>query len=220
VSLSRWIDLDWSTKSRRSGPGWLPQPPSELLASFSAIRGSTKSAPKTWCSGPSGRRWQHRPADLRATVAEIYSKAARRLVSASARLRPWRRRSIGATAKAPRAFVGMSVYDQIGRSLMSGRTFRRDCVCAGSGTAAAADAGDGEEIPATFPGLDYKWKRSVGWEQTAKLFRVTKAAKVQGEEMIASALLREMPNLWQVQALHSIRVLGLQRKLTRGCLRQ
>ena len=50
--------------------------------------------------------------------------------------------------------------------------------------------------PVCFPGLDYRWSRPAGWKNTARLFRVTKAAKAQGAEMIASALLKRRTGIY------------------------
>jgi hypothetical protein len=79
----------------------------------------------------------------------------------------------------------------IGNTLMSGAYIPDGAKLVTSlGALPLRTAATAAKYPVTFPGLEYKWRRPSNWRDTAKLFRVTKAAKVQGAEMMASALLK------------------------------
>jgi hypothetical protein len=91
----------------------------------------------------------------------------------------------------------MSVYDLIGRSLMSGAYIPDGVQCLIETGPLPLDTTENRaKYAVCFPGLSYKWKRPAGWQNVAKLFRVTKAAKAQGTEMIASALLKKRCGIW------------------------
>jgi hypothetical protein len=86
---------------------------------------------------------------------------------------------------------GMDVYSDIGSSLMSGAYIPDGIERATEiGVLPLRDPTTEGKYAVTFPGLEYKWRRPAGWNPVAGMFRVTKAAKAQGKEMIASALIK------------------------------
>jgi hypothetical protein len=86
---------------------------------------------------------------------------------------------------------GMDVYSDIGRSLMSGAYIPDGMERISTiGCLPLRDPATVGKYAVTFPGLEYRWSRPAGWKEIAGQFRVTKAAKAQGKEMIASALLK------------------------------
>lgn len=194
MSLSRWIDLDLEHEvPEDQGLGWLPQPPSELLASYAGIPWFDELCAEDMVPRS---EWQARAAavraDLRATVAEIYSQGRTSACvgfGTAQAVETTLNRRYGRKHRVP--LSGMSVYDQIGRTLMSGAYIPDGIEFAGEvGPLPLRTPETEKKYPVTFPGLDYRWDRPAGWKDTAKLFRVTKAAKARGVEMIASALLR------------------------------
>lgn len=194
MSLSQWIDLDFeAVVPDDHGLGCNMQPESELLRAFDSLPWydqvcADEMVPRS--------QWQALAmairADLRATVAEIYSQGRTSACvgfGTAQAVETFLNRTYGRKNRV--ALSGMSVYDQIGSTLMSGAMIS-------DGMAFAEEVGplpldtpeNRRRYPVCFPGLDYRWSRPAGWKNTAGLFRVTKAAKAQGSEMIASALLK------------------------------
>ena len=194
MSITKWIDVDLSEPPDGHGTGLIEQPPAELLASFAGIPWFDEICKDDMIPRA---EWKARAAALRAhlrgTVYTIESqgstsacvgfgsaKACETTLNRRYGKKHWVRLS------------GMSVYDQIGSTIRSGAYIP-------DGMQFLQDVGPLPlDTPANrllygdccFPGLDWKWKRPSGWEKTAGLFRVTKAAKAQGADMVASALLK------------------------------
>jgi hypothetical protein len=194
VSLSKWIDLDLEHECPADqGLGWLEQPPSELLASYAGIPWFDEI-----CAADMVPRseWKDRAvairADLRSTVAEIYSQGRTSACvgfGTAQAVETTHSRRYGRKHRVP--LSGMSVYDQIGSTLRSGAYIPDGIEFAQEvGPLPLRTPETQARYAATFPGLEWKWSRPAGWKDTAKLFRVTKAAKAQGAEMTASALLK------------------------------
>lgn len=200
MSLSRWIDVDLSTPPDGHGTGLIEQPPAELLASFSGIPwydeiASDEMVPRDQWKAMAAERKAH----FRATVAEIYSQGS---TSACVGFGSAQACEVTLNRRYGRkhrvALSGMSVYDQIGDTIRSGAYIP-------DGMAFLQDAGPLPlDTPANrllygsncFPDLEWKWQRPKAWKDTAKLFRVTKAAKAQGADMVASALLKGRCGIW------------------------
>ena len=190
---ARWVDVDLSIVPDDQGAGLIEQPPAELLASYAAL---------PWFDEVCGEEmvprseWKARAeavaADLRATVAEIYSQGRTSACvgfGTAQAVETTLNRRYGRRHRVP--LSGMDIYSDIGSTLMSGAYIP-------DGIARAQEIGvlplrtpaTVGRYPVTFPDLEYRWPRPSGWQAVARMFRVTKAAKVQGAEMIVSALLR------------------------------
>lgn len=193
MSLSQWIDYDLTVTPDDHGAGLIEQPPAELLASFQGLPWydeicADEMIPRS--------RWKDLAlslrTDLRSTVAQIYSQGATGSCvgfSTAQAVEVTLNRRYGKRNRVP--LSGMSVYDQIGRSLQSG-AYIPDGIAfvQESGPLPLRTAATQDKYPVTFPYLEWKWRRPSNWKDTARLFRVTKAAKAQGADMIASALLK------------------------------
>lgn len=189
-----FVDYDFTIVPDDQSTGLIEQPPAELLGSFAdipwldEIAGGEEMVPRS--------EWKARAAairdDLRATVAEIYSQgrtsACVGFGSAQA-LETTVTRAYGRKHRVP--LSGMDVYSDIGRTLMSGayipdgvkRITEIGCLPLRTPETSA-------EFAVTFPALEYKWRRPAGWGPIAAQFRVTRAAKAQGTDMVASGLLK------------------------------
>lgn len=193
MTINRWIDYDLTNVPDDQSAGLIEQPPAELLASFADIPWYDELCAEDMVPRSEWRaRAEAIEADLRATVAEIYSQgrtsACVGFGSAQA-CEVTHTRAYGRKHRVP--LSGMSIYDRIGRSLMSGAYIP-------DGIAALQEPGPlplrtpetQARYAVTFPALEYRWNRPAGWQAVARGFRVTKSAKCQGAEMIASALLK------------------------------
>jgi hypothetical protein len=194
VIPSRFIDYDFAIVPSDQSTGLIEQPPAELLGSFADIPWFDELCAEDMVPRS---EWKARAAairdDLRATTVEIYSQgrtsACVGFGSAQA-LETTLTRVYGRSNRVP--LSGMDVYSDIGRSLMSGAYIP-------DGVKRISDIGclplrgpeTAERYAVTYPGLEYKWRRPSGWGPVAGQFRVTKAAKSQGAEMVASALLKK-----------------------------
>ena len=187
------IDYDFSIVPADQSSGLIEQPPAELLGSFAALPWfdeicADDMVPRSeWKARAEATR-----AGYRSTVAEIYSQgrtsACVGFGSAQAAETTFTRR-YGIRNRV--ALSGMSVYDRIGRSLMSGAYIPDGVACLQDPGPLPLDTpANRAKYSVCFPGLEYRWKRPAGWENVAGMFRVRKAAKAQGAEMVASALLK------------------------------
>jgi hypothetical protein len=191
---TEFIDLDLTDIPDGQSSGWIEQPPEDLLGSWAGIPWLEEIAGGT--EMVSRAEWKARAGATselyRSSVAEIYSQGRTSACvgfGTAQAVETTLTRAYGRRHRVPLA--GMDVYSDIGRSLMSGAYIP-------DGIDRASEIGilplrtqETEGVfPVTFPGLEYKWDRPAGWKAVAAQFRVTKAAKVQGGEMIASALLR------------------------------
>lgn len=195
MSLSKWIDLDLEHECPDDqGLGCLMQPESDLLAAYDGLPWFDEICAEDMVPRS---EWRDRAlairADLRATTVEIYSQgrtsACVGFGSAQA-CETMLTRAYGRKHRVP--LSGMSVYDQIGSTLMSGAYIPDGMAFLQEVGPLPLDTAENRaKYAACFPGLDYRWKRPTGWKDTSKLFKVVKAAKAQGAEMIASALLKK-----------------------------
>ena len=194
MSLSQWIDLDFeAVVPDDHGLGCNIQPESQLLAAYDSLPWYDEV-----CADEMVPRSQWRDlalairADLRATTAEIYSQGRTSACvgfGTAQAIETFLNRVYGRKHRV--ALSGMSVYDQIGSTLMSGAYISDGMAFAQQTGPLPLDTPENRRrYPVCFPGLDYRWSRPAGWRDTARLFRVTRAAKAQGTEMIASALLK------------------------------
>jgi hypothetical protein len=190
---SKWIDCDLTIIPEDQSSGLKEQPPAELLASyqdlpwFDEICGDDMVPRSEW-RARSEATWEH----LRGSVVEIFSQGRTSACvgfSCAQALETTLTRRYGRKHRVP--ISGMSIYDQIGNTLMSGAYIPDGIkLISGPGALPLRTPETEAAYAVTFPGLNYKWRRPANWKDTAKLFRVTKAAKVQGAEMMASALLK------------------------------
>jgi hypothetical protein len=144
--------------------------------------------PKTEWPGRSAKMWKFQ----RRTVAEIYSQGKTSACvgfGIAQAIETRATRQYGLRHRVP--LSGMSVYDQIGSTLMSGAYIPDGIRYAqDTGPLPLRTAETVARYSVTFPGLDYRWRRPAGWITVARRFRVVKAAKLQGLEMLVSALIR------------------------------
>jgi len=195
----KFIDVDFTVIPSDQSTGLIEQPPEELLASFGAIPWydeicASDMVPKD--------QWKTRAAairdDLRRTVAQIYSQGKTSACvgfSAAQACETTFTRTYGIKHRV--ALSGMSVYDRIGNSLMSGAYIPDGIACLQKDGPLPLDTPENRaKYPVCFPGLSYKWKRPSGWEDVAAMFKVTKAAKASGKEMIASAMLKKRTGIY------------------------
>lgn len=190
---NRWIDYDLTIVPDDQGTGLIEQPPAELLASFAALPWFDEICAEDMVPRS---EWKTRSeavkADLRATVAEIYSQGRTSACvgfGTAQAVETTIYRRYGRRHRVP--LSGMDIYSDIGNTLMSG-AYIPDGIARASeiGVLPLRTLATAAKYAVTFPGLEYRWTRPEGWKNVAKLFRVKKAAKVQGAEMIVSALLR------------------------------
>ena len=192
--LTRFIDYDFTDVPDGQSTGLIEQSPDQLLSAFADVPWFDEI-----CSEDMVPRseWKARAAairdDLRRTTAEIYSQGRTSACVGFGSAQAVETACTRAYGLANRvALSGMSVYDQIGRTLMSGAYIPDGMnFCQEFGPLPIDTPANRAKYPVCFPGLDYRWSRPSAWKDTAKLFRVTKAAKAQGAEMIASALLKK-----------------------------
>jgi hypothetical protein len=190
---SRFIDMDLTVIPDDQSAGLIEQPPAELLASFGDLPWfdeicADEMVPRSEWKARAEATWPH----YRNSVVEIYSQgrtsACVGFACAQALETTFTRR-YGRKHRVP--LSGMSVYDQIGRSLMSGAYIPDGIkLITELGALPLRTAETAAKYPVTFPGLEYKWRRPSNSGNVSRLFRVTKAAKAQGSEMMASALLK------------------------------
>jgi hypothetical protein len=191
---SKYIDVDLTVIPEDQSSGLKEQPPAELLASyqdlpwFDEICGDDMVPRSEW-RARSEATWEH----LRASVAEIYSQGRTSACvgfSCGQGLETTLTRRYGRKHRVP--VSGMSIYDQIGNTLMSGAYIPDGiALISGPGALPLRTAETAANYVVTFPGLDYKWRRPSNSGDVSRMFRVTKAAKAQGAEMVASARLKK-----------------------------
>ena len=190
---NKLIDYDFTIVPADQSTGWIEQSEGELLAAmaglpwFDEICADEMVPRNEWAA-----RSEATKAGYRATVARIYSQgrtsACVGFGSAQA-LETTCTRRYGLKNHVPLA--GMDVYSDIGRSLMSGAYIPDGMERISTiGCLPLRDPATVGKFSITFPGLEYKWDRPSGWKEVAGQFKVTKAAKVQGKEMMVSAALK------------------------------
>ena len=189
----RFIDVDLSVPPEGHATGLIEQPPAELLASYQDLPWFDEICRDDMVPRSQWRdRAERVKAALRGTVAEIYSQGRTSACvgfACAQACETTHNRRYGRRHRVP--LSGMSVYDQIGRTLMSG-AYIPDGVAflQQAGPLPLQTAATAAKYAVTFPGLEYRWSRPAGWRDVARLFRVTKAAKAQGADMVASALIK------------------------------
>jgi hypothetical protein len=191
---SKFIDYDFSVVPPGQSTGWIEQPSEELLGAFAdipwfdEINGGAEMVQRSeWAARSAATK-----ALYRATTRRIYSQSNTSACvgfGTAQAVETTCTRRYGASNWVPLA--GMDVYSDIGRTLKSGAYIPDGIKRAQEiGVLPLQDPATAGKYAVTFPGLSYKWNRQAGWKDVAKLFRVTKAAKVQGADMMASALLK------------------------------
>ena len=193
MSIKDAIDYDFTNIPDDQSTGLIEQPPAELLASFADLPWFDELCASDMVPRSEWRaRGNATKAAFRASVAEIYSQGRTSACvgfSVGQGVEGTLTRRYGLKHRVP--LSGMSIYDQIGRTLMSGAYIPDGVKCASDvGPLPLRTAETQAKYAVTFPGLEYKWKRPAGWENVSRLFRITKAAKVQGAEMHVSAALK------------------------------
>jgi hypothetical protein len=189
----RLIDYDFTIVPDDQSTGLIEQTEDELLAAFAGLPWFDEiCADEMVPSNQWEARSEKTKAAYRGTVARIYSQGRTSACvgfGTAQAVETTCTRRYGRKNWVPLA--GMDVYSDIGRSLMSG-AYIPDGIQRASeiGVLPLRDPATVGKFAVTFPGLEYKWNRPSGWELTAGHFRVTKAAKVQGKEMMVSAALK------------------------------
>jgi hypothetical protein len=187
------IDYDFSIVPADQSTGWIEQPSEELLGAFADIPWFDEICAEDMVPRDQWKaRSEATKAAYRATVRRIYSQGKTSACvgfGTAQAVETTLTRRYGAKNWVP--LSGMDVYSDIGRSLMSG-AYIPDGIARATeiGVLPLRDPTTEGRYAVTFPGLEYKWARPAGWKPVAGMFKVTKAAKAQGKEMIASALIK------------------------------
>lgn len=187
------IDYDFTIIPDNQSTGLIEQSEEELLSAFAGVPWFDEICAEEMVPRSEWKtRSEATKAGFRATTARIYSQGRTSACvgfGTAQAVETTCTRRYGLKNWVPLA--GMDVYSDIGRSLMSG-AYIPDGIGRASeiGVLPLRDPSTVDRFAVTFPGLEYKWNRPDGWKPIAKMFRVTKAAKAQGAEMIASALVK------------------------------
>lgn len=208
---SKWIDYDLSIVPDDQSAGLIEQPPEELLASFADLPWfdeicADEMVPRSEWKARSEAVWP----DLRATVTQIYSQGNEGSCvgfSITQGIETTLRRTYGLRHWV--SLSGMSLYKRIGRSAGSGAYIPDGIAEATADGVLPVDSAENKaRYPHTHPRTGFGNRLPSGWEQTGRLFRITKAAKAQGADMVASALLKKRAGIVG-RSRHAIPYVGL-----------
>lgn len=187
---NQWIDYDLSIVPEDQGSGLIEQPPAELLASFAELEWydelcADEMVPRSQWKELSEQTWPlHRkqigPIQSQGQTGACVGFSVAKGVSGTL----LRRFGFANYVE----LSGMSIYDKIGRTVGSGAYIPDGIKYATDvGALPLRGATGADRYDITFPGLTWKWSRPNGWDKVAGMFRITKAAKIQGEEMHVSS---------------------------------
>jgi hypothetical protein len=190
----QWIDCDLSDVPADQDAGLIEQPPEELLASFAEVPWfdeicSSEMVPRSEWRERSARIWRKQ----RATVTQIYSQGREGSCvgfSIAQALETTLRRRYGLANWV--SLSGVSLYKRIGRTAASG-AYIPDGIreATNNGILPVNSDVNRSRYDHTHPRTGFSVRLPTGWPTTGRLFRITKAAKAQGRDMIASALLSD-----------------------------
>jgi len=191
---SKWIDMDLTIIPEDQSSGLIEQPPAELLASFAEVPWydelcADEMIPRSEWKARSEATWPH----LKGSVAQIYSQGSEGSCvgfSVCQAIETTLTRNYGRRHWV--SLSGMSLYKRIGRSAGSG-AYIPDGIAQATqfGVLPVDSAENRARYQHTHPRTGFSRALPSNWQGTGKLFRITKAAKAQGSEMIVSALVKK-----------------------------
>ena len=189
---SQFIDVDLSVPPPGQGGGLIEQPPAELLASYADVPWfdeicASEMIPRSQWPSLSAERWPEQrktigPIQSQGNTGSCVGHAVAKAISMTLFARYGWQYYVECS--------GMSIYDQIGRTVSSG-AYIPDGIAYATSTGPLPLRGgtNADKYPVTFPGVTWRWSRPSGWQAVAGLFKIVKSAKVQGAEMMVSAVL-------------------------------
>jgi hypothetical protein len=190
----KWIDCDLSIVPPDQESGLIEQPPEELLASFAEVPWfdeicASEMVPRSEWKDRSARIWRKQ----RATVTQIYSQGREGSCvgfSIAQGVETTLRRRYGLDNWV--SLSGVSLYKRIGRSASSG-AYIPDGIreATTNGILPVNSTENQARYQHTHPRTGFSVRLPTNYQETGRLFRITKAAKAQGRDMIASALLSD-----------------------------
>ena len=207
----KWIDNDLTIVPDDQEGGLIEQPPAELLASFAEVPWfdeicADEMVPRSEWKERSQRIFD----EQRATIQQIVSQGREGSCvgfSITQGIETTLTRRYG-----KRHWVdlsGVSLYTRIGRSASSG-AYIPDGIkeATADGVLPVDSAENKSKYDHTHPRTGFRNRLPSGWESTGRMFRITKAAKAQGRDMIASALIKNRIGIVGRQR-HAIPYIGL-----------
>jgi hypothetical protein len=192
-----WIDCDLTIVPPDQQTGLIEQPPAELLASYADVPwydeimandGTSLMVPRAQWKDRAANVWPH----FRGSVVQIYSQGQEGSCvgfSITQGIETTNTRRYGRRHWV--SLSGVSLYKRIGRTAASG-AYIPDGIreATTSGVLPVDSAENRAAYQHTHPRTGFSRALPSGWQSTGRLFRITKSAKIQGTEMMASALLR------------------------------
>jgi hypothetical protein len=190
----QWIDCDLTIVPPDQQAGLIEQPPAELLASFADVPWfdeicGSDMVPRSEWKARSEATWPH----FRGSVVQIYSQGNEGSCvgfSICQGIETTLTRNYGRRHWV--SLSGMSLYKRIGRTAGSGAYIPDGITQATQfGVLPVNSDVNRSSYDHTHPRTGFSRALPSGWQSTGRLFRITKAAKAQGSEMISSALLKK-----------------------------
>lgn len=188
-----YIDYDLTVVPQDQSTGWIEQTDEEMLAAYGPMKGFEEEFPEFMVSKADRKAMAAEKWPLqRETVRRIYSQGRTSACvgfGAAQALETHYTRRFGAANHVP--LSGMSVYKEIGRSLMSGAYIPDGMNQIGRVGALPLNTPENKEkFELCWDIIDWSSRFPNGWEQKCPC-RVTKFAKAQGPDEIESALLHD-----------------------------
>lgn len=191
------IDVDFDSDPHDTG--LIPQTFDEVLAGAESIVGSFEETypqlmvPRSRRKEIASQKWNPQ----RATVKQIYSQSRTSACVGFGSAQALETTIVRRYGSANHVKLsGMSVYKEIGRTLMSGAYISdgmNQIVTTGALPLATPDNKD--RFPLTWGLLDWSGRFPTGWERAANEFRVAKWATARGADEIESALLNDFTGI-------------------------